>query len=312
MGSGPLAVPASLKCRRIATNADQLDLQRLRSLDIWPGPIQVDRLPGGITNHNYVVRSGERAYVARVCVEREILGIDRRNEVVCQRAAHALGIAPAVVHQRQGVLVSDYVDARTMTAEAVRAAEFVPRLAAVLRTLHSGWDQLTGEMLYFSPFQAVRTYAKTARSLGARMPEDMDALLDDARGFARRIAPFTPVLCHNDLLAGNILDDGRAVWLVDWEYAGIGHPLFDLANVSATCGFPEALERTLLAAYLGTPDAGAYDLAQLRLLKTMSLLRESLWSLIQTVASDIDFDYVDYAAKNLDEYRLACSALNLM
>lgn len=265
----------------------------------------MDRLSGGITNHNYVVRTGERSFVARLCVEREVLGIDRRNEVVCQRSAHSLGIAPAVVHQEDGVLVSDFVEARTMSAEAVRDPAFVPRLAAVLRTLHSGWDQLTGEILYFSAFQTIRTYAKTARSLEARLPDDMEALLDDARGLARRITPFTPVLCHNDLLAGNILDDGRAVWLVDWEYAGIGHPLFDLASVSGNCAFPDEMEGTLLAAYLGVPEAGEHDRAQLRLLKTMSLLREALWAYIQTVASDIAFDYEAYAATNLEEYRKA-------
>jgi thiamine kinase-like enzyme len=248
--------------------------------------------------------------VARLCVEREILGIDRRNEVVCQRAANALGIAPAVVHQQHGVLVTDYIEAPTLTAEAVRSPEFVPRLASVLRTLHSGWDQLTGEILYFSAFQTNRTYAKTARSLGARLPEDMDRLLDDARMLAHRITPFTPVLCHNDLLAANILDDGQTIWLVDWEYAGMGHPLFDVANVSATCAFPDPLERALLAAYRGTPDADSHDLAQLRLLKTVSLLREVLWALIQTVASDIDFDYEAYAARNLEAYRRAREALN--
>jgi thiamine kinase-like enzyme len=197
-----------------------------------------------------------------------------------------------------------------MTAEAVRTPEFVPRLAAVLRALHSGWDQLTGEILYFSAFQTNRTYAKTARSLGARLPEDMDSLLDDAQVLAHRITPFTPVLCHNDLLAANILDDGRDVWLVDWEYAGIGHPLFDLANVSATCAFPEPLERALLAAYRGAPEADSHDLAQLRLLKTVSLLREVLWALIQTVASDIDFDYADYAARNMEAYRRARERLD--
>src|SRR5581483_3768020 len=100
----------------------------------------------------------------------------------------------------------------------------------ILRRLHGAWDALAGEVLYFCPFQTVRTYAQTAARLGAGMPHDVAAILEDARGLSRRIAPFRPVLCHNDLLSANLIDDGRRLWLVDWEYAGIGHPLFDLAN----------------------------------------------------------------------------------
>jgi thiamine kinase-like enzyme len=283
----------------------RVHLQRLQALDVWPGPTTMEPLPGGITNHNFLVRSGARAFVARVCVERPMLGIDRRNEVVCQRAAHALGVAPAVVHQESGVLVSEHIEGKTLTAEDVRDPAFVPRLAGLLRALHDGWDRLTGEVLYFSAFQTVRTYARTARELNARLPDDADGLLEDARRLARRVAPFVPVLCHNDLLAANILDDGRRVWLVDWEYAGVGHPLFDLANASANGRFPDALEAELLAAYRGSRAADPRDLAELRVFKAMSLLREALWSVIQTVASDIAFDYERYADDNFRAYREA-------
>lgn len=284
--------------------------ERLQALSVWPGPITLDAIPGGITNQNFLVRSGGTSFVARLCVDRAVLGIDRRSEVICQRAAHALGVAPAVVHHERGVLVSEFLTARTLAPADVREPEFVPRLAALLRTLHDGWDQLNGEVLYFSAFQTVRTYAATARALGAGLPGDIDALLSDARRLARLVAPFVPVLCHNDLLAANILADDRRVWLVDWEYAGVGHPLFDLAGVSANCGFPEPLELAFLAAYRGTPSADPRDLFELRLLKSMSLLREALWSVIQTVASDINFDYATYARDNFRAYREARRALD--
>src|SRR5205823_3331421 len=106
---------------------------------------------------------------------------------------------------------------------------------------------------------------------------------------AGRVRPFTPTLCHNDLLAANILDDGRRIWLVDWEYAGVGHPLFDLAGVSGNCGFTPAMDLALLRAYRG--HLRRRDLRELGILKAMSLLREALWAVIQAVASDIDFDY---------------------
>ena len=41
-------------------------------------------------------------------------------------------------------------------------------------------------------------------------------------------APLRP--CHNDLLAANFIQDGDRLWIVDWEYAGMGDPFFDLGN----------------------------------------------------------------------------------
>lgn len=288
-------------------NPDRLHIQRLQSLDYWNGPIAIEPIPGGITNHNYRVRDSERTYVARLCVERTLLGIDRRNEVVCQRAAHACGIAPEVVHHEDGVLISGHLIGRTLTSADVREPAFVPRLARVLRRLHDPWDQLTGEILYFSTFQTIRTYTKTARELKARLPNDIESILDDTARLSRGIAPFQPVLCHNDLLAANLIDDGERVWLVDWEYAGMGHPLFDLAGISANCAFSESLEVALLEEYRGSVEP--QDLRELRVLKAMSLLREALWSVIQTVASDIEFDYQAYANDNFAAYREARSRL---
>jgi thiamine kinase-like enzyme len=294
---------------RVIMNIDRDHNRRLRSLDYWEGAISVEPLPGGITNDNYLVRDAGRSYVARLWADRTLLGIDRRNEVICQRAAWACGIGPEVVHHEEGVLISQHLPGRTLTPADVREPAFIPRLAAVLRKLHGAWDQLTGEMLYFSAFQTVRTYTKTARQLNARLPPDIDELLEDARRLAHQIAPFTPVLCHNDLLAANILASSDQVWFVDWEYAGIGHPLFDLAGVSANCAFPEPLELALLEEYHGS--VGTRELRELRILKTMSLLREALWSVIQTVASDIDFDYARYAQENVLAYQRARAKLDI-
>ncbi len=284
-------------------NSDHVDARTIRALDLWLGPVSLEVLPGGITNHNYLVKDNSGTYVARVCVDRTLLGIDRRNEMICQRAGAELEVAPRVVHHANGVMISDRLRARTLNADQVREAGFLLRMAQVLKQLHGGWTDLTGEMLYFSPFQTVRTYARTARELGAKLPSDIDAMVADSSRLSMRIAPFTPTLCHNDLLAANILASDERIWLVDWEYAGIGHPLFDLACLSGNCGFSTEAELTLLEAYRGQIDA--VDRSELAILKAVSLLREALWSVIQTVASDIEFDYEGYASKNFNAYQIA-------
>lgn len=281
-----------------------MTIELIRALDFWKGPVAIEPLTGGITNHNYLVRAQESNYVARICAERSLLGIDRRNEIRCQRHAACLGIAPPVAHEEAGILISEYLAARTMTPAAVRDVDWLARLAKTLGALHASWDQLTGEILYFCPFQTVRTYYRHARDLGADLPADVEALVTDARQLSRELAPFRPTLCHNDLLAANLLDDGAQIWIVDWEYAGIGHPWFDLASVSGNCGLSDNEELAFLTAYFGRPPTAATHL-QIRILRTVSLLREGLWALLQSVTADIDFDFRRYAAENLASYRRA-------
>jgi thiamine kinase-like enzyme len=286
-------------------------IRRLRRLDLARGPLDVEPIPGGITNHNFAVRvrNGGATYVARLCEDRAILGVDRRNEVVCHQAASDRGVAPELVHHEPGLLVTRFIDARTLDAAGVREPATLTRLAALLRRLHESWDVITGEVLHFCPFQSARTYARAAARLGASLPAGIDALLEDARALSHQIAPFRPSPCHNDLLPANILDDGRRLWLVDWEYAGIGHPLFDLANLAANAELDDDGERHLLAAYCGTADPR--ELAELQIYRAASTLREALWGTIQTLASAIDFDYQGYADRYFHAYRKALARLDV-
>ncbi len=130
-------------------------VQRLRALSLWREPIVVERLPGGITNENYLVRDGRSAVVARFREERPDLCIDRRNEVVCQRAAYARGVTSEVVHSEDGVLLSRYITGRIPSLEETRDPQFIQRFAAVLRALHQSNGATDGGIVDFSPFQAV-------------------------------------------------------------------------------------------------------------------------------------------------------------
>ena len=282
--------------------------ERILSLPCWDSSVELEELPGGITNRNYKVVSAAGNRMARVCEDHRVLGIDRRNEVACQGAAAALGIAPEIVYHEEGILVSEFIEAQTLADSDVREAAALRRLAQVLRHLHGSRDSLSGEMLYFCPFQTVRTYVGNARELGARLPETIDSVLEDMIWLSEEISPFRPALCHNDVLAANTLDDGDRLWLVDWEYGGMGNPLFDLAGVCGNCGLEREEEVLLLSAYFGREDAAVAR--EVRILKAVSLLRETLWAVIQTIASDIDFDYVTYAAELFEAYSRARQDLN--
>jgi thiamine kinase-like enzyme len=243
------------------------------------------------------VTSEQGRFVARVCEERRYLGIDRTNEWLCQVAAHKAGVTVDVLCFEDGILVTPFIVGKTLSDIDVTEVDVLTRTAQTMRQLHASLDHIEGELLYFCPFQTIRTYAATAQSLGAFLPAGATRFMALLPSLRAAISPFTPTLCHNDLLPANILDDGTRLWFVDWEYAGMGNPLFDLANLAANRGLSPELENVLIHAYFGATNEQAF--AEMQVLKTVSLLREALWGVIQGIKSNIDFDYEGYTNEQL-------------
>jgi len=276
-------------------------LSKLAELGLSRAPVSIEPLPGGITNQNFRVESEAGSVVARACRELPLLGIDRRSEAAAQSVAARLGLAPELIHHEEGLLVSRHLAGRTLVAADLQDLGLLAQAGAALRRLHDAQDAVTGHLVYFCPFQTIRTYARSAAELGARLPAGIDELLADAASLSRRIGPFLPGLCHNDLLPANwIWSDGR-LWLIDWEYAGMGHPLFDLASVSANANLTDAQEQVLLESYRGMVDPR--ELEVIRTFKLASSLREALWAVIQSVISELSFDYLEYASRHFEAYR---------
>src|SRR5207245_7678561 len=102
------------------------------------------------------------------------------------------------------------------------------------------------------------------------------------------LPPYPPRICHNDLLNANFIDDGASIRIVDWEYAGMGDPFFDLGNFAVNHELDPSGERALLAAYFG--ECSDPDLASLRLMRVMAGFREAMWGVVQQGISTLDFD----------------------
>ena len=106
--------------------------------------------------------------------------------------------------------------------------------------------------------------------------------------------------CHNDLLASNFIDDGATIWIIDWEYAGMGDPFFDLGNFAVNQSLDNERCELLLQYYFG--EARSADLAHLHLMRLGSDLRESFWGFLQMGVSELDFDYQEYAHHHLNRF----------
>jgi thiamine kinase-like enzyme len=184
----------------------------------------VQRLDGGLTNRNYKVSTPAGTFVARVFSRgAELLAINRDHEYRNTAAAAAAGAAAPVIEYRPeaGVLVIGYIEGRTLANADVSAPGNIPRIARACRRLHAA--QPFGND--FNMFDIQRRYLALVLARRFRLPAGDAALMPRFDAIRRALAahPAALVPCNNDLLAGNFIDDGDRIWLIDYEYSYIRH-----------------------------------------------------------------------------------------
>jgi thiamine kinase-like enzyme len=254
-------------------------------------------LEGGITNRNFKVLFGNDEYVVRLHgKDTDLLGISREAEQLANEAAAALDIAPAVAASFPGGLVTRYVACAPLGDGG--AAAHVEQIAGALRRFHGCRAQLPVD---FSIPALLEDYIATLRARGRKAPAALLDALATGRQIEAALDGRTGCPCHNDLLPGNLLrgHSDERILIVDWEYAGMGHPYFDLGNLAVNNDFDDATELRLLSAYEGRPPTVAQQ-ARLKLMRVLSDVREAAWGVIQASVSDLDFDFDGYARKHFE------------
>ena len=258
-------------------------------------------LSGGITNRNFLVTVAGRAdrYVIRLAGnDTHLLGISREVEHAATVAAAGVGVGPEVTAfiRPEGYLVTRFIEGSPVSDEAVHQAATQRRVGESLRRIHDG-PPIPG---LFIPFRIVEAYRLLAAARGVPIPPEYEV----AVSFARRIElacltnPLEMRPCHNDLLNANFIDDGARIRIVDWEYAGMGDPFFDLGNFSVNHGLTPDEDAEVLRAYEG--EVRPERLARLTLMRTMSDFREAMWGVLQQGISTLDVDFVAYAGEHFE------------
>jgi aminoglycoside phosphotransferase (APT) family kinase protein len=259
---------------------------------LWPGRVRsIEVLAHGITNSNYVVDLGDERVVVRVPGnDTHLLGIDRTNEVVAGGLAAAIGVGPEVLatDESTGCIVFRFIDGRPVTTEELATEPMLGQFVEALRLVHHAGTTPT----IWNPYDVIRGHRDVATARGAEAPFDA-TLAFELLARIEIVRPFRPtVLGHNDLLNANFLFDDR-LRIVDWEYAGMSDPFFDLANVSVNNGFSVDAEIALLRHYVG--ELSDPVISTLHLMKIVSELREAMWGVVQMAISSLDVDFTTYA-----------------
>jgi thiamine kinase-like enzyme len=270
----------------------------IRSVPAWQGhDIEVTPIAAGITNRNFLISTGDERFVLRLAGrDTDLLGIDREAEVEAGRAASAAGVGPEIVvwMPERSCLVTRFVLGEPIPEDDLQRHEILGHVIRSVRAIHASAPIRST----FPVFRIVEDYARVATEHGVEVPGSYD----EAHAVADRIevafsrAPMPLTTCHDDLLNANFLLDGEHVWIVDYEYAGMGDPFFDLGNLSVNNGLGPDAQEALLGHYFG--EVHDTHRARLALMRLVSDFREAMWGVVQQGISTLDVNYVDYASRH--------------
>jgi len=282
-------------------------MEKIKSLNIWKNDLTINPLEGGITNLNFLVNHGDQKLVVRLGQDIPEHLVFRSNEINVSKAAYEIGVSPKLIHSELGVLVLEFIESETLDPKGVQ--KNLKRIMPVIKKIHNEIPNfLSGQPAMFWVFHVIKYYANFLRSNQSSHLDKIDDLLNKASKLEKLSSPREIVFGHNDFLAANFLDDGSKIWVVDWEYGGFNDPLFDIGGLASNNDFNQDLEQEALEMYYEKPLTNDV-LSKYNSMKTASLLRETMWSMVSEITSKLDFDYGEYTQDNLNKFNEAFESL---
>ena len=273
---------------------------KIKSLPIWKNLENIEPLAGGITNLNFLVSDSGSKSVVRLGSDIPEHLVYRSNEIIVSEAAYQIGISPKLIYNEPGVLVLEFIESKTLEPKTVR--ENLNKIVPIIRKIHDEIpNKLSGQPQIFWVFYVIKYYSNYLLNNNSSHISLITSLLKKAEKLEKLSSPREIVFGHNDLLAANFLDDGSKIWVVDWEYGGFNDPLFDIGGLSSNNDLDENLENEVLEMYF--KEKPSKDLIiKYNAMKTASLLRETMWSMVSEITSKIEFNYAEYTSDNLKKF----------
>ncbi len=248
--------------------------ERIKALPLWPTTPVIAPIEAGRTNRNFLVTCGKQKYFARIGYDLPSHRIRRAVEARCALFAAQNGVAPAVHYAGNGILVTDYVQGRTLKIDDADSSAIMDRLAKHLAVLHA--LRMPEDIPIFDPVDSTRFYLQSLppEKLGSKERIRIESILSTTP----KLEPVS--LIHADIIPENIVDDGKKLWFIDWEYAGIGHPAIDLAFIAMNFELSDYQLDSFVALH------GDLNPDLVRSLKPVIIAREALWCLVQLQVDD--------------------------
>jgi len=221
------------------------------------GGVQIQSMGAGLLSETYKVTRDGAAYALKVAAEhRPELGLERAWEVRVLERAGGAGLAPRLVYSDADatVVVARWVSGRPWASQDSTLAANIRSIAALLRRVHA--LAVPAPPRAVDPLQWIAIYSTALAKRSA--PPGNPALRTAAVDRAQQIAEpplVAGVVCHSDLHAMNLIRGAESLILLDWEYAHVADPMWDLAGWSANNDLEAGAQWTLLSDYLQTTPA---------------------------------------------------------
>ncbi len=235
-------------------------------------PLALQKLATSSTNDNYYIHTQRGHYLLRHYAS-FVTGVCRQQELRCQHAAAAVGIAaaPLCLNNHQRILITEFLTHSRHFSWDLHAAE-MPQLIRQLVKMH--------QLRVQTPVLDSQLYLPRLRE---QIPAGVWQATDDAcyrqlEQAARQFSTLNQdlVLCHMDLHSGNILMQQQKLWFIDFEYCQKADSCFDLAALIINLDLNAKEEMALLAEYVKIRPAAQVQLNE-RLALTKQLYIGFCW-----------------------------------
>lgn len=258
----------------------------------------VTELSGGLTNRNLKISTASGDYVARISSNKSsLLAIDRQSEYENSKIAAGIGVgAPVFDYLPEfGLLVIGYLPGKTYSNLDV--SNNLSRIATTCSLLHKA-APFTRD---FDMFVIQENYQKLVTESGFRFPNGYHQYAPHLSRMKSALAVLDEgkVPCNNDLLPANFIDDGKKIWLIDYEYSGNNDACFELGNIWSEAKLPISALEELVTAYYGS--SRPEKLARAWLFALLAKYGWTLWASIQSSVSDLDFDFWQWGMEKFED-----------
>lgn len=272
----------------------------IKSLPLWGTSDELKISPIGeqnFTNENYRVEKNGEVFKVRLSEgNQKLIGIAKEQELIVLKAVAKMGIGPEVIAYipPEGHLVTKFIEGRHFSLAEIKQRENIHRIVQILKQVHG----IEGIEAAPPPFERIEDLINNAKCNNGIFPDDFEQLFANLQAIKTTLTRVQRklCLCHNDLAGSNIIKAEDSIFLIDWEYAGMADPMFDLANFSINQNLDKEGDKILIESYFGKVSQ-AY-LAEINLWKIVTIFLEGVWGILQAKISQFDRDYQGFANEN--------------
>ena len=204
----------------------------------------VMRLEGGMSNYTYVVASQNKKYTYRVPGKFAEKFVDRVEEWHNIQEVDRLGLnnVTTYVEIPSGEKLAEYVEGTIMSTTDI--VSYNEMSVKALKTIHNSDLRFKD----YNAFGRLDEDERYCRETGFTHPQEYLSLRAQLEATRQSLGTLPSMPCHCDYQPTNLVISGEKLYVLDWEFAGMNDPFYDIACYG-NAGFDKAL--SLLECYVG-------------------------------------------------------------